>query len=248
MKKIRTAMIMAAGYGKRMGGATENSPKPLLKIGNVTLLDIQLRKLQSAGIKRVVINLHYQAEKIIAHFNANPPLDIEVFFSPEPKILGTGGGIANAASHLGDDTILIINSDILSDLSLTDFLNFYSKTGNISAITVWPSQDYQNYSLVEYSKDNILRGFLPKNSVPETSNKLGIFMGYYILTNEARQYLKPHYSSVIEEFFREALKEEKTIDIFTHSGMWIDVGTNENYRSLVDSYKNGEFKMGTVLR
>jgi NDP-sugar pyrophosphorylase family protein len=100
---------------------------------------------------------------------------------------------------------------------------------------------------VEYNKKNMLQGFLLKNSIPETSNNLGIFMGYYILTNEARQYLKPYYSSVIEDFFRKALKEEKTIGIFSHSGMWIDVGTKQNYQRLVDSYENGEFEMKTVL-
>jgi NDP-sugar pyrophosphorylase family protein len=248
MKTIHTAMIMAAGYGKRMGDLTENTPKPLLRIGDATLLDIQLSKLERAGIRRVVINLHYQAEKIIDHLKHRPPQNIEVLFSPEPEILGTGGGIARAASYFGDEAILVINSDILSDLSLTDFLTYFGKTNNFSALTVWPSKDYENYSLVEYNPGNKLIDFHRKNSIPKTSNNIGIFMGYYILSNSARQYLKPHYSSVIEDFFRKALQKNKPIDVYTHSGMWIDVGTNENYQRLRESYQKGEFEMESMLR
>jgi len=247
-KEIQTAMIMAAGYGSRLRDLTREKPKSLLQIDGHTLLDIQIQKLKKIGINKVIINLHYYGKTIQEHLQAHPYSDIDIIYSEEPEILGTGGGIAQAEKHFGNETIIVVNSDILSDISLQDFIHFYETKKSIAAITVWPSRNYQEYALVRYDAKHQLRGFFLKNSKPAAHQLTGIFMGYYILTPAARSYLRPVFSSVISDFFQPALHQSKKIDIFLHHKIWIDIGTVANYQYATDLISRGKIDLSTILR
>ena len=110
---IKKAMILAAGFGKRIQPLTLNIPKPLLKIGKETLLSNSLKFLKLYGINQVVVNVHYLREQIIDYLNKNKfNLNISVV-EEKDKILGTGGGIFNAIKHFSNDPFLIINPDTI---------------------------------------------------------------------------------------------------------------------------------------
>lgn len=245
---IKTAMIMAAGYGSRLRHLTRKKPKSLLRIDGYTLLDIQIHKLKKIGIKRIIINLHYYGTIIKDHLKQHPHSGIEIIYSEEPEILGTGGGIAKAKDFFQDETIMVVNSDIISDISLQDFLTFYENKKAISAITVWPSGNYRDYALVRYNDKQEVSGFLLKEMEPNPKDLTGIFMGYYILAPEARKYLKPEFSSVVSDFFQIALREEKKINIFLHQGLWIDIGTQENYAYANRLISEKKIVLNTLLR
>ena len=105
---IEKAMILAAGFGKRMQPLTFESPKPLLKAGNETLLSNTLNFLQKSNIKKVVINVHYLGEQIIEYISKkNFNLDIEIL-NEKDKILNTGGGILNAINYLAGSLFFYI--------------------------------------------------------------------------------------------------------------------------------------------
>ena len=113
------AMILAAGYGKRMMPLTENLPKPLLKVGKKSLIERNINSLLGAGYKEIVINVSYLGSMIKKHV-----LDIfphnDISFSEESTPLGTGGGILNAINLLGDEPFLLINADIFHKIELKD--------------------------------------------------------------------------------------------------------------------------------
>ena len=122
------SMILAAGYGKRLGNLTKDIPKPLIEVKGKALIDFHIDKLIAIGCKKIVINVHYLAEKIIHHVSAKYIDAIDIVFSHEENILGTGGGIKNAIKHFDQDDFLVINSDIYSDLDYSYFNNFSSPT------------------------------------------------------------------------------------------------------------------------
>ena len=96
---IKKAMILAAGFGKRLNPLTLNCPKPLLKIGKNTLLSNTINFLEEAGIKEAVINVHYLGEQIIEYINKKKfNLKITIINEKE-KILDTGGGIFNSLKY-----------------------------------------------------------------------------------------------------------------------------------------------------
>jgi len=110
---IKKAMILAAGFGKRINPLTLKQPKPLLKIGNETLLSNTLKFLEQLGIKLVVVNVYYLGEQIIDYINKNKfNLTIKIV-KEKDKILDTGGGVLNAIQYFSKEAFLIINPDTI---------------------------------------------------------------------------------------------------------------------------------------
>tara|TARA_Y100000590_G_scaffold307074_1_gene346590 strand:+ start:2841 stop:3542 length:702 start_codon:yes stop_codon:yes gene_type:complete len=110
---INKAMILAAGFGKRIHPLTLKNPKPLLKIGKETLLYNTLKFLELYGIKEVVINVHYLKDQIIEYINKNQ-FDLSIKIVEEKdKILGTGGGVLNAIQNFSNLPFLVINPDTI---------------------------------------------------------------------------------------------------------------------------------------
>ncbi|MFA5966162.1 MAG: nucleotidyltransferase family protein [Sphingomonas sp.] len=108
-----TAMVMAAGLGKRMRPLTATRPKPLVEVAGRTLLDHVFGRLRSAGVKRAVVNVHYLADALEAHLK-NRVTGIDVVISDERgKLMETGGGIVQARALIGDKPFLVVNSDNL---------------------------------------------------------------------------------------------------------------------------------------
>lgn len=108
-----TAMVMAAGLGKRMRPLTATRPKPLVEVQGKTLIDHTFDHLRSAGVKRAIVNVHYLADQLEAHLKARVT-DIELLISDERRqLMETGGGIVQAREMIGDQPFLCVNSDNL---------------------------------------------------------------------------------------------------------------------------------------
>lgn len=108
-----TAMVMAAGLGKRMRPLTATRPKPLVEVAGKPLIDHVFDRLVAAGVGRVVVNVHYLADVLEAHLAANAH-GIELVVSDERgRLMETGGGLAQARDLLGDAPVLVVNSDNL---------------------------------------------------------------------------------------------------------------------------------------
>jgi len=109
VSKVTRAMIMAAGFGTRMRPLTNDRPKPLVEVRGRTLLDHALDRLVAAGVTMVVINLHYRAQQVKDHLA--PRRDIEIRYSMEEEILGTGGGVVKALPNFDGEAFFVLNSD-----------------------------------------------------------------------------------------------------------------------------------------
>ena len=110
---ITTAMVLAAGLGKRMRPLTATRPKPLVEVAGKALLDHVLDRLRAAGIKRAVVNVHYLADALEAHLRSRGG-GLEIAISDERDLLlETGGGVVKALPLIGDNRFLIANSDNL---------------------------------------------------------------------------------------------------------------------------------------
>ena len=108
-----TAMVMAAGLGKRMRPLTATRPKPLIEVAGRSLIDHVLDRLRAAGVAKAVVNVHYLAGALEAHLG-NRVVGIEIAISDERKLLlETGGGLSHALPLIDADPFLVVNSDNL---------------------------------------------------------------------------------------------------------------------------------------
>lgn len=125
--KVKSALILCAGYGKRLQPITNDTPKSLLKIKNINLLDNTLNFVKSIGINKIKINTFYLGEKIRNFIESkNYPLNIDVVSDGE-KILDTGGGIFNLIKQSEDEDFLILNPDTLWNSNYINTFNEMEK-------------------------------------------------------------------------------------------------------------------------
>ena len=125
--KINTALILCAGYGKRLNPLTLEQPKPLLKINKITLLENCINLIQFLGIKKVIINTFYLKEKIENFIHVKKfDLDIEII-NDGKKILNTGGGILNMVNSSKDSDFLTLNPDTIWNKSYAETIQSMEK-------------------------------------------------------------------------------------------------------------------------
>ena len=111
--KINTALILSAGFGKRLNPITLTTPKPLLEINNITMLEKCIKLIENLGIKKIIINTFYLKDQI-SNFLNNKDFKCEIKIIEDGKnILDTGGGILNMINHSEDNDFLIFNPDTL---------------------------------------------------------------------------------------------------------------------------------------
>ena len=157
---IKKAMILAAGFGKRIHPLTLKHPKPLLKIGKETLLSNTLKFLKLFGIKQVVINVHYLGEQIVDYISRNK-FDLTVMVVKEKdKILDTGGGVLNAIQHFSNLPFLIINPDTiwnlhyLKELKLMEKSFFENKKNKCSLLVVNKKKSFDQSFKGDFNLEN----------------------------------------------------------------------------------------------
>ena len=125
--KITKAMILCAGFGKRLRPLTFSSPKPLLKIGDQTLLSNTLHMLEQYGVKKAVINVHYLGNHIMDYINKNKFSMAITIVNEKDKILDTGGGILNAIEHFSNEPFIVINPDTIWNSNYLNELKIMEK-------------------------------------------------------------------------------------------------------------------------
>ena len=125
--RVKTALILCAGYGKRLAPITNDIPKPLLKVKNINLLDNTLKFAKSIGINKIKINTFYLSEQIKNFIEKqNYPLNIDIVNDGE-KILDTGGGIYNLIKHSEEEDFLTLNPDTFWNSNYINIFNEMEK-------------------------------------------------------------------------------------------------------------------------
>jgi NDP-sugar pyrophosphorylase family protein len=132
------AMILAAGLGTRLGELTRDTPKALVEVGGMSVLERVARRLTAAGAGRLIINLHHQADSVVEHVRARDGFGVEVLFSREDeRPLETGGGLLHAAPLFRRDVPFFLhNVDVLCDADLRALYAAHRETGALATLAV----------------------------------------------------------------------------------------------------------------
>jgi NDP-sugar pyrophosphorylase family protein len=139
---MTTGMILAAGFGTRLGTLSDERPKPLLPVADVPLIRYAEALLHAAGVSRIVVNLHHRGELI------ERELGDAVVYSREGRILGTAGGIRRALPLLGDEPFFVVNGKILLDLDLDEVLRAHRASGAAATLVVRPDPEARRWGAI----------------------------------------------------------------------------------------------------
>ncbi len=152
------AMILAAGLGTRLKQLTENMPKALVPLNGKPILEHLLLKLKAAGFREIIINIHHFGDQIIDFLDANNNFDLQIKFSDERNyLLNTGGGIKQASKYLmGDESFLVHNVDIVSNVDLKALYDHHLETNPLATLLV-SKRNTSRYLL--FGKDGKLSGW-----------------------------------------------------------------------------------------
>ena len=224
--KIDQAMILAAGLGTRLRPLTYLIPKPLLKVGGVSLIDRNLKILKRAGIKRVVINLHHLGPMVKKHVGTGKRYGLKVVYTNETKILGTGGGIKNAERYLKGKPFIVINGDVFTKINLKQIIAYHSKSGGAATMVVRKVRKGEDYARINISKDGRLIGF---------GKGKFMFTGIQIFDPVIFKFLKKP-SCLIESGYKKLLSNNLPVFTCLHKKYWNDIGTIERYISAQKKY------------
>ena len=231
---IKKAMILAAGFGKRIHPLTLKCPKPLLKIGNETLLSNALKFLELFGIKQAVINVHYLGEQIVDYINRNQfNLSINLV-KEKDKILDTGGGVLNAIQYFSNEPFLIINPDTiwnshyLKELKLMEKSFFGNKKGKCSLLVVNKKKSFDQSFKGDFNlKNNLINR-------KDRDNLNCIYTGLQIIKPEVFNGLSEEVFS-INRIWDKLMQKNELYGIESHIS-FLHVSTLDIYKRLLEKY------------
>jgi NDP-sugar pyrophosphorylase family protein len=147
------ALVLAAGLGERARPLTEKTPKPMLEVGGRPLIHYPLAMLRRAGVTQVAINVHHLAGEIQRGLRDGKSLGIDITYSPEPTLLGTGGPLNALRGYFSDETFVLANSDSILDLDLAAMIAFHRDRGAIATIGLFKPSDETEREHIEIDRD-----------------------------------------------------------------------------------------------
>ncbi|GAA5525779.1 N-acetylmuramate alpha-1-phosphate uridylyltransferase [Microbulbifer aestuariivivens] len=218
--QIPAAMVLAAGYGKRMRPLTEQTPKPLLPVAGKPLIEHALERLAAIGVRRVVINLGHLGEKIRARLGDGERWGLDIRYSVEEQPLETAGGILKALPLLGNAPFLVVNGDVWCDFDLRSWLRQPLPDDCPGRLLMVPNPSHNPAG--DFGIDN---GLLSGTAMPRYTFSGISWLRPQLLTEYPR--VRPCFG--LGEIF---VHHQARLQAELFEGDWCDVGTPERLRRL----------------
>ncbi len=219
------AMILAAGFGKRLQPITNKIPKPLFPLMNQPVLEHTLQSLQSHGLSEIIANVHHLPTAITDHFGPR------IQYSIEKEILGTAGGIKKAQDFLRGEPFVVINGDILTSIDLTEVIKFHKNRNALVTLVVREDPNPEKYPAIEIDHEGRIVRF-PKTNLPDPTSdtKRVMFTGAQIIEPSVLDRIPPDiFYGTTEDVFPKILEEKLNMYGYRHEGYWNDIGNRKDY-------------------
>jgi mannose-1-phosphate guanylyltransferase/mannose-1-phosphate guanylyltransferase/phosphomannomutase len=213
------AMVLAAGLGTRLRPLTYEIPKPMVPVLDRPVMAHILGLLQRQGFDEVIANLHYFPDAVKGYFGDR------VEYRYEEELLGTAGGVRNVADFFGDDPVVVISGDALTDVDLNALVERHRSAGGIGTLTVKHVDETQEYGVVIHDSDGRIQGFQEKPDPSEALSHLGN-CGIYCFSPEIFDYFpKEPFADWANDVFPALLENDVPFHVHETTEYWNDVGS-----------------------
>jgi NDP-sugar pyrophosphorylase family protein len=224
------AVVLAGGVGSRLRPYTVVLPKPLMPIGEFSILELIARQLERAGFRRITMAVNHQAALIRALFGDGSQWGLQIDYSLESRPLST-----IAPLLLVDDlpeTFLLMNGDVLTDLDFRAFLAAHEESGSAFTISASRRSQLIDYGVLHASPEGYLTGFEEK---PQTDYLVS--MGVYAVNREVLRHVPPETRFGFDDLMWALLRAGERVAIREHHGYWLDIGRPDDYHQAIEEFE-----------
>ncbi len=243
-------MILAAGFGTRLFPLTIDRTKPAIPFLGKPLVGYVAEYVAKFGFKEVVVNLHHQPESVKKALGDGKEFGVKIHYTvEEPSILGTAGALDNARTLLEDDTFLIVNGKIITDIDISAAIETHKKSGALATMVLKPNYNRERFTIVETTGD-LITGFgdFPELLTVEQVSTLDsppsiplMFTGIHILEPRVFDYIpKKVYSDIVPTFYNPAIKNGERIVAHVADGNWFELSTIPRYLDISLAMLDGQ--------
>jgi mannose-1-phosphate guanylyltransferase/phosphomannomutase len=223
------AVIMAGGEGTRLRPLTLSTPKPMLPIANVPMMEHIVGLLREHGFDDIVVTVAFLAQNIRTYFGDGSEFGVRIRYATEDSPMGTAGSVRNAQAEL-DERFLVISGDVLTDIDLGAVVAEHDRRGAMATIALKAMENPVDFGIVITDAEGRIERFLEKPTWGEVFSDT-INTGIYVLEPEIFDYIGEGQVDFSSDVFPKLLEENKALYGAVVDGYWEDVGTLESYIS-----------------
>jgi dTDP-glucose pyrophosphorylase len=216
------ALIMAGGRGERLRPLTDETPKPLLKVGNKPIIEHNIDRLNNFGIDDVWISIRYLGDQIESHLGSGTDKSMRINYVNEKEPLGTAGALALVHNFM-HDSILMMNSDLLTNIDFEEFYLFFTEHDADLAVACIPYQVNVPYAVMEI-ENHLVKGFIEKPTYTHYSNA-----GIYLMKREVAEMVPSNQCFNATDLMEKLISDGKKVVSFPFSGYWLDIGRHKDF-------------------
>lgn len=226
------AVLMAGGEGKRLRPLTETTPKPLLKVGEKPIIEYNIDRLQKVGIKNVNLSINYLGDQLVDYFGNGSERNLNIRYVREEKPLGTIGSIL-LVEHFEHDDIIVMNSDLLTNIDYADFFRTYKDSGADMAVAATSYHVDVPYAVLEVNETNTVRSLKEKPRYTYYSNA-----GIYILKKDILKMIPEDQFFDITDLMDRIIEMNLKLITYPINGYWLDIGKHEDFKKAQEDIKH----------
>lgn len=224
------AVILAGGKGTRLKPYTTVLPKPLMPIGDCSILEVVIKQLRKNGFKKITMAIGHHHDLFVAFFGNGEKWKVPIKYFIEKKPLGTAAPLRHIKDL--DENFLMMNGDILTNLSFKKLFDIHKKKKSDLTIATHKRIQDINYGTLEYSKDGMLTGFREKPSF-----EFNVSMGIYIVSRRVLPLIPARGRFDFPDLVQRMLSRGMKIYCHPYEGYWMDIGRPEDYEQAVADYE-----------
>jgi NDP-sugar pyrophosphorylase family protein len=247
------AMILAAGFGTRLWPLTIGRTKPAIPFLNRPLINYAIDYLRHFGIEDLIINLHHEPESVIGQIGDGSRYGVKITYSfEESEILGTSGALDRVRHLLQEDTFIVINGKIITDIDLKFALANHRKRKAIATLVLRSNIGREYFREVKITEDGRIAAFagFPEPVHPPSSfrNPPLMFTGIHILEPAIFDYIpRGVFSDSVKDVYPKAMAEGEFIAAHVGDGSWFELSTLERYLAIsLEFWRRAEGKISVM--
>lgn len=226
------AVILAGGLGTRLKPLTHIIPKPLLPVGEKSVLELTVQKLQQQGFEEVILAVSYKSDLFESYFGNGDKFGLKISYSKEEKRLGTAGPVRLARDRLSEP-FLVMNGDILTNLDFTRLRDFHLENDADFTLVTKTIKLPLHYGVVEKQGNRVLG--IREKPVVESEISAGI----YFMNPDAIDTIKPDQKYHMTDLMRDLMAGGKIVLAYPISDYWLDIGQMDDYNQAQQDFENG---------